>query len=285
MASGLTAVRRARYRGRRPVKPDVVVVGPSGVVGASAGDATTGPPNLLVRFRPARTGLNLTRSGDRGTRAAYARLIVATPQALNPWLESRLPVLAGEGVVLDLGCGRGFWLERMRAAGLHPVGIDEDPPRVADAARRAPVMAADGAAIPLASGSVRLVWCIHVLHHLVDPGQVLSEVRRVLEPGGSLVLAETVEDNPVVRTGRRLWPNWDGVPIRSRFRAATLLDLVADAGLEVVEHRQHSLVSFAAWLLPRAPERAWVVLSGLEERLPASTARFGAHVELVARAT
>lgn len=205
-------------------------------------------------------------------------------EALNPWLEDRLGALAGAGVVLDLGCGRGFWLERMRTEGLRPIGVEEEAARVADAARHAPVAVADAELLPLAPASVGLVWCIHVLHHLSSPERVLAEVRRVLVPGGHLVMAETVEDNPVVRMGRRVWPQWDGVPIRSRFRAASLLDLVRAAGLDVVEHRQHSLVSFAAWSSPVAPDRAWAALSRAEERLPSSLARWGAHVELVARA-
>lgn len=201
---------------------------------------------------------------------------------LNPWLESRLRRLGSDGQVLDLGCGRGYWLAWMRAEGMSPVGVEPDP-RVRAGAAHAPVVVGDGARIPLRDSSVGLVWCIHVLHHLSDPAQVLSEVVRVLRPGGHLLLAETVEDHPLISLGRRVWPSWDGVPIQSRFRAAALLELLGTAGLEVVEHRQHSLMSFAAWALPRGGRRAWRVLTKVEEALPAQLARFGAHLECVAR--
>lgn len=208
------------------------------------------------------------------------------PAPLNPWLEERLAALACNGLVLDLGCGRGYWLEHMATRSIAAVGIEHDPARAVLAARHGGVAAADGAHLPLADGSVDLVWCLHVLHHLPAPAQVLAEVRRVLRPGGALVLAESVEDNPLLRVGRRAHASWDGVGIHARFTAAGLLADVAGAGLDVVEHRQHSLVSFGAWALPARggiDRRAWHALAALEARLPQSLSRYGAHLECVAR--
>jgi SAM-dependent methyltransferase len=205
-------------------------------------------------------------------------------QPLNPWLEARLDRLAGAGPVLDVGCGRGYWMEHLARLGVAAVGVEHDPARAALAGRFGPVVAGDGAALPVADGSVGLVWCLHVLHHLPDPAGVLGEARRVLRPGGTLILAETVEDNPLLRAGRRLHASWDGVGIHARFTAASLLGDIAGAGLELLEHRQHSLVSFAAWAQPPRPDpRAWHALNGLEGRLPATLSRWGAHLECVAR--
>lgn len=204
-------------------------------------------------------------------------------QALNPWMEERLWRLGGDGLVLDLGCGRGYWMRRMSDAGLQPVGIEPDFDRVRLAAPFGPVAAAGGGGLPMADGSIGLVWCIHVLHHLEDPDRVLAEVRRVLRPGGHFVLAETVEDNPLISLGRRVWPHWDGVDIQSRFTAAGLMSRLETAGLDVVERRQHSLVSFAAWALPAGGRRAWAGLTRLESWLPEGLNRWGAHVECVAR--
>jgi SAM-dependent methyltransferase len=207
-------------------------------------------------------------------------------ETLNPWLEGRLHRLAAGGMdgALDLGCGRGFWLRRMAAAGLDPVGLEYDPVRAADALRQAPTVAGDAARLPFASGSLGLVLSIHVLHHLPHPEVVLAEVRRVLRPGGYLLLAETVEDNPAIRLGRRLHPHWDGVHVHSRFRAASLLQLLGGADLDVVDHRQHSLLSFAAWALPAGDRWAWSTLLRAESVLPSWLGRWGAHLECVARA-
>ena len=205
-------------------------------------------------------------------------------QPLNPWLERHLWDHGQNGPVLDLGCGRGYWLRRMRAAGLRPIGIEHDEDRTAEALRQAPVAVADGARLPLANGSVGLVWCIHVLHHLEEPDRVLAEARRVLRPRGHLILAETVEDNPLIRAGRTLWPAWDGVHVHSRFTAASLVAMLAGAGFAVVDRRQHSLVSFAAWALPVGDRQAWTALSRAESLLPRGVDRWGAHLECVALA-
>lgn len=205
-------------------------------------------------------------------------------QALNPWLERHLWELGRDGPVLDLGCGRGYWLRRMRSAGLRPVGIEHDQDRTADALRQAPVAVADGAELPFADTSVGLVWCIHVLHHLEEPDRVLREVRRVLRPGGHLILAETVEDNPLIRAGRSLWPAWDGVHVHSRFTADRLLRMLGAAGFSVTARRQHSLVSFGAWALPVGDRQAWTLMSRAESFLPAAFDRWGAHLECVAQA-
>lgn len=223
--------------------------------------------------------------GLRGPNAATAHDHGADGAGLNPFVEGWLDRLKGDGPVLDLGCGHGFWTNHMADRGMRVVGIEPEVDRVGEAAAaaKAPVAAGDGAYLPFGDATLGLVWCIHVLHHLDDPVRVLAEVRRVLRPGGHLVLAETVEDNPVVRVGRRVRPEWDGVPIRSKFTAATLVGLVEEAGFSVVDRRQHSLLSFAAWALPRSGRRAWLWLTGVEDRLPPWTSRWGAHVELVAR--
>ena len=203
---------------------------------------------------------------------------------LNPWMEERLDRLPARGPALDLGCGRGLWMERLGGRGMALVGVERELDRAAGAARHGPVVSADAANVPLKDASMGLVWCTHVLHHLPDPARVLAEVRRVLRPGGALFLAETVEDNPLLRAGRRLHDSWDGVGIHARFTARALLDDVAGAGLELLEHRQHGLVSFAAWALPAgADRRAWHALTKVEARLPPTLSRWGAHLECVAR--
>ncbi|MDQ4069103.1 MAG: class I SAM-dependent methyltransferase [Actinomycetota bacterium] len=204
---------------------------------------------------------------------------------LNPWLEQRLErsTSGGPGPVVDVGCGRGYWMQAMAGLGPGVIGVERDLDRAAAAARHGLIVCGDAARLPLADESVAAVWSVHVLHHLPEPVRVLAEVRRVLRPGGTLVLAESVEDNPLLRLARRLHPSWDGVAVHARFTARTLLDDVTEAGLDVIEHRQHSLVSFAAWALPAAGRPAWQALERLESRLPDGVSRWGAHLECLAR--
>ena len=185
--------------------------------------------------------------------------------------------------MLDLGCGPGLWLGRIEAAGHTPLGLEPDPSRAAAAYRSAPVVVADAAAIPFGDATVGVVWCLHVLHHVVDPSVVLAEVVRVLRPGGRLLLAESVEDNPLIRLARNRWPQWEGVAVRSRFRAAELNRLLAGAGLDVVAWRQHGALSPAALVVTRGGRPLWAALRWLEGRVPDRSARLGAYVDVVAR--
>jgi SAM-dependent methyltransferase len=98
------------------------------------------------------------------------------------------------GRVLDLGCGDGS-LSRVvfgaEAGGCTLVGIEPDSGD-AERARRAAlyqtVHHASGASIPETDGSFDMVFSNSVLEHIREIEQVLSEVGRVLKPGGKFIL-------------------------------------------------------------------------------------------------
>jgi SAM-dependent methyltransferase len=113
-----------------------------------------------------------------------------------PDKEVRLAHLLGEvrpgDRVLDLGFGSGWFTAELTRVGTAPVGID-----VADAAvrrartnhpdldfRLAPI---DGP-LPLEDSSFEVAWASEVIEHVADTARWLSEVRRVLVPGGRLLV-------------------------------------------------------------------------------------------------
>ncbi len=100
------------------------------------------------------------------------------------WLIEALP---GEGRMLDLAGGNGAFTVRLPETAT-AVLLDTSPAELADAHRRGvrQVVRADATALPIAEASIDAVACSMALM-LVPLGSALTEIRRVLEPGGLLV--------------------------------------------------------------------------------------------------
>ena len=97
-------------------------------------------------------------------------------------------------VIVDIGCGDGQALRMAadRSAGHRFVGLDWSASAVRQSRGRGIAVlraAIDGPALPLASGSSDVVIMSEVIEHLVDTDAALEEVRRILKPGGSLLLS------------------------------------------------------------------------------------------------
>ena len=111
-------------------------------------------------------------------------------------LEGYLPDvhrLAGPGGVVDLGCGRGEWLDLLRAAGVPARGVDANPAFVAAGRARGLDMElgdALGYLDALPRDSVDMVTAFHVIEHLgtEDLLALLEAARGALRPGGCLLL-------------------------------------------------------------------------------------------------
>jgi demethylmenaquinone methyltransferase/2-methoxy-6-polyprenyl-1,4-benzoquinol methylase len=116
-----------------------------------------------------------------------------------------LGVAAG-GRVLDLACGTGDLCRDLVARGCTPVGVDFSAGMLAMARVDAPLVRADGAALPLADAAFDGLTCGFALRNFVDLDAVFAECARVLRRGGRFAaLDATVPSNPVMRAGNAVW--------------------------------------------------------------------------------
>jgi SAM-dependent methyltransferase len=87
--------------------------------------------------------------------------------------------------ILDAGCGPGWYVEALRAAGATVVGLDGDLDALTAAASPpAGLVLADAARLPFADASFDGIFCSNLLEHAADTDGVLHELARVLRPGG-----------------------------------------------------------------------------------------------------
>jgi 2-polyprenyl-3-methyl-5-hydroxy-6-metoxy-1,4-benzoquinol methylase len=92
------------------------------------------------------------------------------------------------GSLLDVGCGNGDFLLRMRSFGWQVAGVDPDPTAVACARDRGlEVFQGTIADIPVIPG-YDVITLNHVIEHVSDPVKLLQDCQRRLLPSGRLVI-------------------------------------------------------------------------------------------------
>ena len=143
-------------------------------------------------------------------------------------LEQRFPPAARPVEVLDFGCGTGAFLEDLERFGAVSA-VDGDPQAVAfcHARGRSEVrFVPPGDRLPFADGAFELVTALDVVEHIADDVGALRELRRVLRPGGVLLVA--------VPAFMFLWGKQDEVSHHHRrYTARTLRRALAEAGFAV----------------------------------------------------
>ncbi|GIG88676.1 methyltransferase domain-containing protein [Plantactinospora endophytica] len=164
--------------------------------------------------------------------------------------------LAPGATVVDVGCGAGRAVAELTGQGASAVGVDLDPAMLAAAQARFPdidVREADAADLPLPDGQTHGYRADKVYHVLPDPHAALAEARRVLAPGGRIVLLGQDWDIVVIDsdlpelTRRIVHARADTVPHPRIARACRALLL--DTGFQEVEVEVHTAVFTDATML------------------------------------
>jgi glycosyltransferase involved in cell wall biosynthesis/SAM-dependent methyltransferase len=145
--------------------------------------------------RPA-IGYRTLESKATGTYADFEDVFRGPEDLIRDLLRPYLPLLADASPVLDVGCGRGEMLDLLSEAGIEAAGVDLDASMVRRCRHKGHrVEQADAVAYLQAQvdESWGAVFAAQVVEHLHydDLLELLTQSRRVLRPGGMVVL-ETV---------------------------------------------------------------------------------------------
>jgi ArsR family transcriptional regulator len=139
-------------------------------------------------------------------------------------------LLPRDFVVADLACGAGDLTVRLAPCVARVIGVDRSPEMLAAARKRTKGFAnvelheADLAAVPVPDATCDAALLLLALTHLEEPAHALSEMTRVLKPGGRAVVVD------LLRHGREDFRRKMG-QLRDGFAARELSRLLEGAGL------------------------------------------------------
>lgn len=113
---------------------------------------------------------------------------------LNELLEKHLPHDGAGLRLLDAGCGTGHHLAELRKRGYDVAGVDASKEMLRHARENNPdsdILEADVEEIPFPDASFDIILSIEVLRHLPSSAKTISEMARLLKPGGYALATAT----------------------------------------------------------------------------------------------
>ena len=120
--------------------------------------------------------------------------------------------VGGDGPILEVGCGTGGLLVALARRGISVEGVDIAARwlvvarrRLDDAGLNVPLLAANADRLPYPDGSFATVVADSLIEHCNDPAAALGEWRRVLRPGGRLILWSPNRTSLTTDPHVRLW--------------------------------------------------------------------------------
>jgi ubiquinone/menaquinone biosynthesis C-methylase UbiE len=138
-------------------------------------------------------------------RVEHRRQLQAERHAeLETRVRTMLAPFSGDERALDVGCGTGALAYALAPLVGEVVGIDAADDYLAVAREHAPpgctFVTGDAEALPFPYGDFDVVGCLRVLHHVRRPELVVSELARVTQPGGRILLADQLGDVDPMRS-------------------------------------------------------------------------------------
>ena len=200
------------------------------------------------------TSFNYQRFYDRVARI-YAIGMPLIPMWRH-YVQQVLPWLPSTGTILEIGPGPGWLLAQLAEHYPLAVGLDLSPGMIREAQRRlhrarltALLSQGNALRLPFATGSFDSVAITFTFSAIPDGRAAMSEIARVLRPGGVVALVDAgipSDGNPIGVGLARLWELFGDF---MRDEAA----LMREAGLEIIERREFGAFNGIRLVVGRKP--------------------------------
>ena len=144
------------------------------------------------------------------------------------------------GSLLDIGCGRGLFIDIMRRDGWAVTGVEYSAETAEDVSKTygIPVVSGEPPAWGFQDGSFNVITMNHVLEHLHNPDKMVGECRRLLKKSGLFVCATPNIASLQASAGKGRWFHLD-VPYHiHHFSEAGLVKLLEKHSLRIVRIRR-----------------------------------------------
>ncbi|TMP98021.1 MAG: methyltransferase domain-containing protein [Verrucomicrobia bacterium] len=150
--------------------------------------------------------------------AAYAEILANWDEKFYSKFADALRPTKPGGRILDAGCGVGQVVARLTSAGFEAHGVDVSEPNIAKARQFSErCRLYDGRHLPYPKDHFSSVGALNVLEHVEAPEDFISELVRVTEPDGCIVLSSPNfyrvlgfrDYQPRMRGVATKWRNWN----------------------------------------------------------------------------
>lgn len=152
--------------------------------------------------------------------------------------------------VLDVGCGRGLVLAKLRERGCDVVGteLSAHSSKYAREQLGLEILQKNLAECTFPDNAFDCITLFHSLEHLSDPSHELRELHRIVKPGGRILVEVPRFDSFYSKIFRDKWFHLDLPRHLYHFEDETLLSLLDKGGFEVIEVKKYDFMydSFGA---------------------------------------
>lgn len=185
--------------------------------------------------------------------------------------------LSKKGAILDIGCGTGNFLDTCKQDGWSATGIEPDPKARQFAKENYGLDVREEAALSnLPSSSYEIITMWHVLEHVHRLNERVEELKRLLKPGGTIIIAVPNSSSKDAEMYGPYWAAWDVPRHLYHFTPKDIETLFHNHGLRVQKVLPMPFDSYYVSMLSEkyrtgSPKLIRAAISGLRSNMAASS--------------